>query len=183
MYFWIIVRVFNPLYFAIIQMTQLLLSQMIWWWTAATWRRNWSTAWQGSGRSELQSWPESGRGFSFHHWYQMAAWPLPFSLQDVQLKVKAYILGTDMSNFKYDDFIVVLDVISRYAAGVSDSSSSPQTDLQLSCCVPLFTFWFGSVHTHSLCLLEYFKFSVSFSLQFQKKKHKDCIFFFLIFFW
>lgn len=35
-------------------------------------------------------------------------------LQDVQLKVKAYILGTDMSNFKYDDFIVVLDVISRY---------------------------------------------------------------------
>uniref|UniRef100_A0AAQ5XI97 VPS50 EARP/GARPII complex subunit n=1 Tax=Amphiprion ocellaris TaxID=80972 RepID=A0AAQ5XI97_AMPOC len=33
--------------------------------------------------------------------------------QDVQLKVKAYILGTDMSNFKYDDFIVVLDVISR----------------------------------------------------------------------
>ncbi|XP_035476480.1 syndetin isoform X2 [Scophthalmus maximus] len=33
--------------------------------------------------------------------------------QDVQLKVKAYILGTDMSNFKYDDFIVVLDIISR----------------------------------------------------------------------
>ncbi|XP_067359592.1 syndetin isoform X2 [Channa argus] len=33
--------------------------------------------------------------------------------QDVQLKVKAYILGTDMSNFQYDDFIVVLDVISR----------------------------------------------------------------------
>lgn len=33
--------------------------------------------------------------------------------QDVQLKVKVYILGTDMSNFKYDDFIVVLDVISR----------------------------------------------------------------------
>ncbi|XP_075900528.1 syndetin isoform X2 [Nelusetta ayraudi] len=33
--------------------------------------------------------------------------------QDVQLKVKAYILGTDMSSFKYDDFIVVLDVISR----------------------------------------------------------------------
>ncbi|KAG1946996.1 syndetin [Pimephales promelas] len=33
--------------------------------------------------------------------------------QDVQLKVKAYLLGTDMSNFKYDDFIVVLDVISR----------------------------------------------------------------------
>ncbi|XP_064874217.1 syndetin-like [Oncorhynchus nerka] len=33
--------------------------------------------------------------------------------QEVQLEVKAYLLGTDMSNFKYDDFIVVLDVISR----------------------------------------------------------------------
>lgn len=33
--------------------------------------------------------------------------------QDVQLKVKPFILGTDMSSFKYDDFIVVLDVISR----------------------------------------------------------------------
>ncbi|XP_048848924.1 syndetin isoform X4 [Brienomyrus brachyistius] len=33
--------------------------------------------------------------------------------QDVQLKVKAYLLGTDMSSFKYDDFIFVLDIISR----------------------------------------------------------------------
>uniref|UniRef100_A0AAY4EIX6 Syndetin n=1 Tax=Denticeps clupeoides TaxID=299321 RepID=A0AAY4EIX6_9TELE len=33
--------------------------------------------------------------------------------QDVQLKVKAYLLGTDMSSFKYDDFILVLDIISR----------------------------------------------------------------------
>ncbi|XP_063308326.1 syndetin isoform X2 [Pelobates fuscus] len=33
--------------------------------------------------------------------------------QDVQLKVKTYLLGTDMSNFKYDDFIFVLDIISR----------------------------------------------------------------------
>ncbi|XP_021407436.2 syndetin isoform X1 [Lonchura striata] len=33
--------------------------------------------------------------------------------QDVQLKVKMYLLGTDLSNFKYDDFIFVLDVISR----------------------------------------------------------------------
>ncbi|XP_028672926.2 syndetin isoform X1 [Erpetoichthys calabaricus] len=33
--------------------------------------------------------------------------------QDVQLKVKAYLLGTDMSNFKYDDFIFVLDIINR----------------------------------------------------------------------
>lgn len=47
------------------------------------------------------------------------------SPQDVQLKVKAYILGTDMSNFKYDDFIVVLDVISRYASGGDSPASSP----------------------------------------------------------
>uniref|UniRef100_A0A7M4F645 VPS50 subunit of EARP/GARPII complex n=1 Tax=Crocodylus porosus TaxID=8502 RepID=A0A7M4F645_CROPO len=33
--------------------------------------------------------------------------------QDVQLKVKTYLLGTDLSNFKYDDFIFVLDIISR----------------------------------------------------------------------
>uniref|UniRef100_A0A663DSC1 VPS50 subunit of EARP/GARPII complex n=1 Tax=Aquila chrysaetos chrysaetos TaxID=223781 RepID=A0A663DSC1_AQUCH len=33
--------------------------------------------------------------------------------QDVQLKVKTYLLGTDLSNFKYDDFIFVLDVTSR----------------------------------------------------------------------
>ncbi|XP_053119942.1 syndetin [Hemicordylus capensis] len=33
--------------------------------------------------------------------------------QDVQLKVKTYLLGTDMSNFKYDDFIFVLDISSR----------------------------------------------------------------------
>ncbi|XP_030056373.1 syndetin isoform X2 [Microcaecilia unicolor] len=33
--------------------------------------------------------------------------------QDVQLKVKTYFLGTDMSSFKYDDFIFVLDIISR----------------------------------------------------------------------
>uniref|UniRef100_A0A8C8C1K8 Vacuolar protein sorting-associated protein 54 N-terminal domain-containing protein n=1 Tax=Oncorhynchus tshawytscha TaxID=74940 RepID=A0A8C8C1K8_ONCTS len=33
--------------------------------------------------------------------------------QEVQLEVKTFLLGTDMSNFKYDDFIVVLDVISR----------------------------------------------------------------------
>lgn len=45
--------------------------------------------------------------------------PTCFHGQDVQLKVKAYLLGTDMSNFKYDDFIVVLDVISRYGAASS----------------------------------------------------------------
>lgn len=63
------------------------------------------------------------------------------SPQDVQLKVKAYILGTDMSNFKYDDFIVVLDVISRYAAGGDSPASSPLSLLigchrPRSCCPP-----------------------------------------------
>ncbi|XP_034375196.1 syndetin isoform X1 [Arvicanthis niloticus] len=33
--------------------------------------------------------------------------------QDVQLKVKTYLLGTDLSIFKYDDFIFVLDIVSR----------------------------------------------------------------------
>ncbi|XP_068940586.1 syndetin isoform X1 [Petaurus breviceps papuanus] len=33
--------------------------------------------------------------------------------QDVQLKVKTYLFGTDMSTFKYDDFLFVLDIISR----------------------------------------------------------------------
>uniref|UniRef100_D3ZTE2 VPS50 subunit of EARP/GARPII complex n=1 Tax=Rattus norvegicus TaxID=10116 RepID=D3ZTE2_RAT len=32
---------------------------------------------------------------------------------DVQLKVKTYLLGTDLSIFKYDDFIFVLDIVSR----------------------------------------------------------------------
>ncbi|XP_043545881.1 syndetin isoform X1 [Chiloscyllium plagiosum] len=32
--------------------------------------------------------------------------------QDVQLKAKTYLLGTDLSSFKYDDFIFVLDIIS-----------------------------------------------------------------------
>uniref|UniRef100_A0A7N4UZ91 Vacuolar protein sorting-associated protein 54 N-terminal domain-containing protein n=1 Tax=Sarcophilus harrisii TaxID=9305 RepID=A0A7N4UZ91_SARHA len=36
--------------------------------------------------------------------------------QDVQLKVKTYLFGTDMSTFKYDDFIFVLDII-RLAVG------------------------------------------------------------------
>lgn len=79
--------------------------------------------WQVRTATETSEWS----GFSFNHFL-----PLAFSLQDVQLKVKAYILGTDMSNFKYDDFIVVLDVISRYPAGASGSSPSPRTDLQYS---------------------------------------------------
>uniref|UniRef100_UPI00359015C9 syndetin isoform X2 n=1 Tax=Myxine glutinosa TaxID=7769 RepID=UPI00359015C9 len=33
--------------------------------------------------------------------------------QDVQQKVKTYILGTDLSHFKYDNFIFVLDIINR----------------------------------------------------------------------
>ena len=34
--------------------------------------------------------------------------------QDVQQKVRPYILALDMSHFKYDDFIRVLDTVSRY---------------------------------------------------------------------
>ncbi|XP_022109307.1 syndetin-like [Acanthaster planci] len=33
--------------------------------------------------------------------------------QDVQQKVKIFLLGTDLSNFKYDDFIHVLDLVNR----------------------------------------------------------------------
>ncbi|KAM9776369.1 syndetin isoform 1-T1 [Syngnathus typhle] len=52
--------------------------------------------------------------------------------QDVQLKVKAYILGTDMSHFKYDDFIVVLDVISRLMQVGEEFCSSKSEVLQES---------------------------------------------------
>lgn len=42
--------------------------------------------------------------------------------------MKTYLLGTDLSNFKYDDFIFVLDIISRYAGVVvSPFSTCPQT--------------------------------------------------------
>lgn len=95
-------------------------------------------------------------------------------LQDVQLKVKAYILGTDMSNFKYDDFIVVLDVISRYATRVrgASSSSSPLIGLHYACyhrspsCLVFFFFFLNfqfqfwcrftcSVYFLPLCLSQY----------------------------
>ena len=33
--------------------------------------------------------------------------------QDVQQKVKTYVLSTDLSYFKYDEFIQVLDIINR----------------------------------------------------------------------
>lgn len=33
---------------------------------------------------------------------------------DVQHKVKVYLLSTDMSYFKYDEFIQVLDIVNRY---------------------------------------------------------------------
>ena len=32
---------------------------------------------------------------------------------DVQQKVKVYMLSTDLSNFKYDEFIQVLDIVNR----------------------------------------------------------------------
>ncbi|CAI7995392.1 Syndetin [Geodia barretti] len=33
--------------------------------------------------------------------------------RDVQQKVRPYILALDMSHFKYDDFIRVLDIVNR----------------------------------------------------------------------
>jgi hypothetical protein len=32
---------------------------------------------------------------------------------DVQQKVKIYLLSTDLSSFKYDQFIQVLDIVNR----------------------------------------------------------------------
>ena len=32
---------------------------------------------------------------------------------DIQQKVKTYLLSTDLSSFKYDSFIQVLDVVNR----------------------------------------------------------------------
>jgi hypothetical protein len=41
-----------------------------------------------------------------------------FLLQDVQQKVRRYLIGIDMSGFKYDDFIRVLDIVNRYACAL-----------------------------------------------------------------
>uniref|UniRef100_A0A8C8ZCF3 VPS50 subunit of EARP/GARPII complex n=1 Tax=Prolemur simus TaxID=1328070 RepID=A0A8C8ZCF3_PROSS len=49
--------------------------------------------------------------------------------QDVQLKVKTYLLGTDLSIFKYDDFIFVLDIISRQLERFKISTSSKTVTL------------------------------------------------------
>ena len=39
---------------------------------------------------------------------------LPYCLfQDVQQKVRPYLLGIDMAHFKYDDFIKVLGIVKR----------------------------------------------------------------------
>lgn len=154
-------------------MTQRPLSLMSRWWTAATWRRSWSMDWHGSGRLEriVYSISLSLHGLSkslpppspllvffssflfnsqlLNHKFSSQKSPFPFSLQDVQLKVKAYILGTDMSNFKYDDFIVVLDVISRYAAGVRGANSSLSSLIGLHylfcCCSFLLLVFFSLV--------------------------------------
>lgn len=112
-------------------------SLMSWWSTTAMCRRSWSMDWHGSGRfvetslSVLLFKKENLSIYFLHIFLPNSEWlyhkfsshkppcPTYVSLQDVQLKVKAYILGTDMSNFKYDDFIVVLDVISRYRGASS----------------------------------------------------------------
>ena len=37
-----------------------------------------------------------------------------FSVQDVQQKVKPYLLAVDMSSFQYDTVIRVLDMVNKY---------------------------------------------------------------------
>ena len=37
-----------------------------------------------------------------------------FFFKDVQQKVKPYLLSIDMSSFKYDDFLRVLNVVNQY---------------------------------------------------------------------
>ena len=51
------------------------------------------------------SWLE-GIGVKFYKIHVIVA-------QDVQQKVRPYILGIDMSMFKYDNFIRVLDIVNR----------------------------------------------------------------------
>ena len=34
--------------------------------------------------------------------------------QDVQQKVRPYLLAADMSQFKYDDFLRVLEIVNRF---------------------------------------------------------------------
>ncbi|XP_061412069.1 syndetin isoform X1 [Lethenteron reissneri] len=52
--------------------------------------------------------------------------------QDVQQKVKTYILGTDLAHFKYDDFIFVLDIINRLMDIGDEFCSSKSEGLQES---------------------------------------------------
>jgi hypothetical protein len=35
------------------------------------------------------------------------------NFQEVQERIKTHLLGTDLSYFKYDDFIYVLDLVNR----------------------------------------------------------------------
>ena len=37
-----------------------------------------------------------------------------FVFQEVQERIKTHLLATDLSYFKYDDFIYVLDLVNRY---------------------------------------------------------------------
>ncbi|XP_071949997.1 syndetin-like [Antedon mediterranea] len=52
--------------------------------------------------------------------------------QDVQQKVKFFLLGTDLSFFKYDDFIFVLDIINRLISIGKEFCGSKSEDLQKS---------------------------------------------------
>ncbi|XP_033120612.1 syndetin-like [Anneissia japonica] len=52
--------------------------------------------------------------------------------QDVQQKVKFFLLGTDLSFFKYDDFIFVLDIINRLILIGEEFCGSKSEDIQKS---------------------------------------------------
>ena len=42
-------------------------------------------------------------------------------VKDVQQKVKPYILAIDMSSFKYDDFLRVLNTVNQYVHATFES--------------------------------------------------------------
>ncbi|XP_048579827.1 syndetin isoform X2 [Nematostella vectensis] len=52
--------------------------------------------------------------------------------KEVQERIKAHLLGTDLSYFKYDDFIYVLDLVNRLIAVGGEFCSSKAEDLHES---------------------------------------------------
>uniref|UniRef100_A0A2K6DM33 VPS50 subunit of EARP/GARPII complex n=1 Tax=Macaca nemestrina TaxID=9545 RepID=A0A2K6DM33_MACNE len=80
--------------------------------------------------------------------------------QDVQLKVKTYLLGTDLSIFKYDDFIFVLDIISRLMQVGEEFCGSKSEVLQESIRKQSVNY-FKNYHRDSVYVLEFYCFSPS----------------------